>query len=187
MAKLASPIGLSAQIAQPARGIGANYEASAAPGPARHRGASRSMRILILILSMLLAGCDTIRQWPSSSPTDPNCPPSEVRFYLRQVNEASSRLTALANRFQNTNSPQETPPIIRETEALFVEVMLWKPPQCVQELQIDLSMAIANVAAAMQAIVDGDMNAYNRKHGVYQIALTKLNQEYQRLSSLVGP
>ena len=141
---------------------------------------------LLLALSLLLTGCATVPLARPTATVDPGCNPAQVRAYLQQSNAAIERLNELADRFQQTNSPDEAPPIIKETDALFQEVMLQKAPECADELQINLSLAIVNVSAGMKSIMEGDMVAYQRDMGTYQIAAGKFNLEYQRLTKLVG-
>ena len=141
---------------------------------------------LTLILSLVLTGCITVREAPAPASTDPNCKPEEVRSFLQQADSAMTRLTTLATKFQQTETADEAPPIIEETQELFADVMLMNPPECAHELHINLSLAVANIGSAMSAITEGDMDLYNRSYGVYQIAADKANEEYERLRKIVG-
>ncbi len=95
------------------------------------------------------------------------------------------KLNSLATRFGNTESPEQVPPIIEEVDELFIAVMLWEPPACAQDLQINVGLAIGNIAGAMNAIMADDPEGFERNYGTYVIAVEMMDQEYEKLLDMV--
>jgi hypothetical protein len=90
-------------------------------------------------------------------------------------------LGRLATEFGNTESPEQAQPLIEEVDELFTDVMLWQAPTCAQELQVNIALAVENLASAMRAVIAGDVEGFNRNYGTYAIAVETMNKEYERL------
>ena len=100
---------------------------------------------------------------------------------IEKADSAMATLDRLATQFGNTQSPEQTQPLIKDVDELFTDVMLWQAPPCAQELQINIALAAENLASAMRAVVAGDVEGFNRNYGTYAIAVETINKEYERL------
>ena len=145
------------------------------------------MRFATLSLALLLASCVTA---VAPSPTQPKsttgCDSQEVSAFLDQADSAITRLNHLATTFGDTESASEAAPIIKDVDDLFLEIMLWEAPPCAKDLQINVAMAVENLSTAMTALMNGDVEEFNRNYGTYAIAVEMMNKERDALLLIAG-
>lgn len=132
---------------------------------------------------------DIITQVPSSSATTSSgvlgttCDGVGVAKYLQQVQATMVKANQLGNEFTQTQSPEEAKPIADQTNALFMDVMLWKTQDCEKAVQVNLEIVIENMYLSENDMVNGDVNTYNKDYGTYSIALKQLNDEIDKLKN----
>lgn len=118
----------------------------------------------------------------AESSDDISCSEEWVTSYLEDVDTTMNKATKLANDFGQTQTREQAISINKEVDDLFEEVFLWEIPECAQEVQVNLLLVIANINTMQQDILNGDMDAFDRDYKTYEIAVTQLNVEAEKLS-----
>ncbi len=126
---------------------------------------------------------------PSPDATEPSndnsCSKEWVTSYLEDVDTTMKKATKLANDFGQTQTREQATSIAKEVDDLYMEVSLWKVPDCAKEVQVNLMLVIVNISTMQQDILNNDMGAYNRDYKVYEIAVKQLYAETVKLSKSV--
>lgn len=121
----------------------------------------------------------------TTTSNDNLCSEDQVTAYLEDVNSAMDKTNQLAYDFGQTQNREEATGIAKEMDDLFLEVSLWEFPECAKEVQINLQLVIANLASAQHALLNNDLDSFNRDYRTYEIALNQLNAEIKNLESLL--
>ena len=154
---------------------------------------------LILVVILLLCSCIrypepknsisistiVLSSNATSSNDNNSCNKDKVTSYLKDVDTAINKANQLAYGFGQTQNREQATEIVNEMDNLFQEVSLWKTPDCAKEVQINLQLVIVNLASGQHALLNNDMDSFNRDYQTYEIALNQLNVEIQKLKESV--
>ena len=121
----------------------------------------------------------------ATSSGDISCTKESVTSYLEDVDTTMKKATKLANDFGQTQTREQAVGIAKQVDDLFMEVSLWKVPECAKDVQVNLMLVIVNISTMQQDILNNDMTAFNRDYKTYEIAVTQLNAEAVKLSKSI--
>ncbi len=120
-----------------------------------------------------------------TSSEDNSCTKKQVTSYLGDVEASMEKANKLAYDFSQTQNREQATKIVNQMDDLFASVSLWKTPDCAREVQISLLIVIGNFASMQHALLNNDIESFNRDYKTYEIALNQLNAEIKKLGESV--
>jgi len=121
----------------------------------------------------------------TTASNDDSCSSDQVTLYLKDVDSAMKKTNKLALDFGQTQNHEEAEKIVEQVDNLYEEVFLWEIPECAQEVHVSLVHVILKLSNMQHALLDGDMDTFNKDYQIYEIALDQLNSEVKNLEDSV--
>lgn len=121
---------------------------------------------------------------PDATSDSMACDKDLTNSYLADVDIAMRKVNQLAADFGQTQNREQAEEIVDELDILFQEIALWETSDCASEVQVNLLLVIQNLVSAQRALLNGDMEGFNREYETYEVALNQLNDEVANLEEL---
>ncbi len=117
--------------------------------------------------------------------TEIPCDNEQVNLFLENLDSAMTKVEKLNLDFSQTQNREEAMKIVEQTDNLYDEIFIWRTPDCVQDAHISLTLVVLHVANMEHAMIEGDMDAFNKEYKMYEIFLKQLNNDAKEIEDAV--